>query len=99
MKIAIAVYVICLSFAFQHESVFANKVPTPERLRINNLPPLSGRGPIRVRPVPGGQERLSEAVKHGFKKAIVPKGNLPKTRIDGLELIGVTKLEQALDAI
>ena len=52
-----------------------------------------------IRPVPGGQERLSEAVKHGFKKAIVPKGNLPKTRIDGLELIGVTKLEQALDAI
>ena len=52
-----------------------------------------------IRPVPGGQERLSEAVKHGFKKAIVPKGNLPKTRIDGLELIGVTKREQALDAI
>ncbi len=52
-----------------------------------------------IRPVPGGQERLSEAVKHGFKKAIVPKGNLPKTKIDGLELIGVTKLVQALDAI
>ena len=55
MKIAIAVYVISLSFAFQHESVLANKVPTPERLQINHLPPLPGRGPIRVRPVPGGR--------------------------------------------
>ncbi|MBT7741740.1 MAG: hypothetical protein HN727_08070 [Opitutae bacterium] len=55
MKIAIAVYVISLSFAFQPESVFANKVPTPERLQINNLTPLPGRGPIRVRPVPGGR--------------------------------------------
>ncbi|MCP4840395.1 MAG: DNA repair protein RadA, partial [Halieaceae bacterium] len=31
-----------------------------------------------IRPVPNGQERLSEAVKHGFKWAIVPKGNAPR---------------------
>ena len=34
-----------------------------------------------IRPVPGGQERLFEAAKHGFKKAIVPKTNVPKNRI------------------
>jgi DNA repair protein RadA/Sms len=52
-----------------------------------------------IRPVPGGQERLSEAVKHGFKRAIVPKANVPKHRIEGLEIIGVTKISQALDAL
>ena len=45
MKIAIAVSVLSLSFAFQPESVFANKVPTPERLQINNLPHF----PVAVR--------------------------------------------------
>ncbi|NKB35093.1 MAG: DNA repair protein RadA [Pseudomonadales bacterium] len=52
-----------------------------------------------IRPVPGGQERLAEAAKHGFKRAIVPKANLPKSKIEGLEVIGVTKIAQALDAI
>jgi DNA repair protein RadA/Sms len=52
-----------------------------------------------IRPVPGGQERLAEAAKLGFKRAIVPKANLPKTKIDGLEVIGVTKVSQALEAI
>ena len=52
-----------------------------------------------IRPVPGGQERLFEAAKHGFKRAIVPKANLPKTKINGIEVIGVSKLNQALDAI
>jgi DNA repair protein RadA/Sms len=32
-----------------------------------------------IRPVPGGQDRLKEAAKHGFKRAIVPKANVPKT--------------------
>lgn len=31
-----------------------------------------------IRPVPSGQERLNEAFKHGFKKAIVPAANMPK---------------------
>ena len=52
-----------------------------------------------IRPVPGGQERLLEAAKHGFKRAIVPKANIPKKKIDGLEVIGVSKLTQALDTI
>ncbi|EGG99351.1 DNA repair protein RadA [gamma proteobacterium IMCC2047] len=52
-----------------------------------------------VRPVPSGQERLQEAAKHGFKRAIVPKGNVPKNGISGMEIIGVDKLSQALDAL
>lgn len=52
-----------------------------------------------IRPVPGGQERLQEAAKHGFTRAIVPKANVPKSRIEGLEIVGVTKISQALDAL
>ncbi|MCI5105446.1 MAG: DNA repair protein RadA [Pseudomonadales bacterium] len=52
-----------------------------------------------IRPVPGGQERLREAAKHGFKRAIVPKGNIPKGKLEGLEVIPVTKVSQALEAI
>lgn len=52
-----------------------------------------------IRPVPNGQERLREAAKHGFARAIVPKGNLPKQPIPGMSVIGVGKLGDALDAI
>ncbi|WP_028113895.1 DNA repair protein RadA [Ferrimonas kyonanensis] len=52
-----------------------------------------------IRPVPNGGERLNEAAKHGFTRAIVPKGNVPRQPIAGMEVIGVTKLEQALEAI
>ncbi|MGA3828186.1 DNA repair protein RadA, partial [Pseudomonas chlororaphis] len=51
------------------------------------------------RPVPSGQERLKEAAKHGFTRAIVPKGNAPKEPPQGLWIIAVTRLEQALDAL
>jgi DNA repair protein RadA/Sms len=52
-----------------------------------------------IRPVPSGQERLSEAAKHGFKRAIVPKGNAPKGEIPGMQVIGVSKLSEALGAV
>ncbi len=50
-----------------------------------------------IRPVPSGQERLREAAKHGFKKAIVPKANMPKEPIKGMNVIGITRLSEALD--
>lgn len=50
-----------------------------------------------VRPVTGGQVRLKEAAKLGFTKAIVPKANAPKTKIDGMEVIAVDRLEQGLN--
>ncbi|MCC2614712.1 DNA repair protein RadA [Aestuariibacter halophilus] len=52
-----------------------------------------------IRPVPNGSERLSEAAKHGFKKAIVPKANVPKQPIEGITVIGVSRLSEALDAV
>jgi DNA repair protein RadA/Sms len=51
-----------------------------------------------IRPVPNGIERLREAVKHGFKSAIVPKQNVPKEGIEGLEIISVVRLVDALNA-
>ena len=50
-----------------------------------------------IRPVPSGQERLREAAKHGFKKAIVPKANMPKEPISGMKVIGITRLSEALE--
>ena len=52
-----------------------------------------------IRPVPSGQERLREAAKHGFKRAIVPFGNAPRDPIPGLEVVAVRKLSEALEAI
>jgi DNA repair protein RadA/Sms len=52
-----------------------------------------------IRPVPSGQERIIEAAKHGFKRAIVPIGNVPKGGVAGMEVIGVKSLQQALDVL
>jgi DNA repair protein RadA/Sms len=52
-----------------------------------------------IRPVPGGQERLKEAAKHGFRRAIVPSANAPRKAPDGMEVVAVDKLVQALEAI
>ncbi len=49
-----------------------------------------------LRPVQNGQERLKEAQKHGFKRAIIPKGNAPKQKITGLQVDAATSLDQAL---
>lgn len=50
-----------------------------------------------IRPVPNGQERLKEAVKHGFKRAIIPFANKPKKPIEGMTVIGVRRLSEALE--
>ncbi|MEX1057273.1 MAG: DNA repair protein RadA [Natronospirillum sp.] len=50
-----------------------------------------------VRPVPSGQERVIEAAKHGFRYAIVPKANAPRKPVPGLQVIGVNRLQDALD--
>jgi len=51
-----------------------------------------------VRPVKFGTERITEAAKQGFELAIVPKANVPKRKPVGIEIVGVTKLTEALDA-
>ncbi|MEC8427742.1 MAG: magnesium chelatase domain-containing protein, partial [Pseudomonadota bacterium] len=52
-----------------------------------------------IRPVPSGQERLREAAKHGFKKAIVPAANVPREKIEGIKVVPVKNLQQALAAL
>jgi len=50
-----------------------------------------------IRPVPGGQERLREAAKHGFTRAIIPRANAPKKPPDDMEVFPVHRLQEALD--
>jgi DNA repair protein RadA/Sms len=52
-----------------------------------------------IRPVPNGQERLKEALKHGFKRAVIPFGNAPKQPLQGMEVIAVRKLTDAIEAL
>jgi DNA repair protein RadA/Sms len=53
-----------------------------------------------IRACPRGQERLKEAAKLGFKRAIIPKANLPKqATFDSMELIGVDRIETALQIV
>jgi DNA repair protein RadA/Sms len=52
-----------------------------------------------VRPAPRGQDRLKEAAKLGFEKAIVPKANLPKAKLAGIEVVGVERVDQAVQVL
>lgn len=52
-----------------------------------------------IRPAPRGQERLKEAAKLGFDAAIVPRANAPKQAIDGLRVIAVERVDEALEAL
>ena len=49
-----------------------------------------------VRPAPRGQERLREAAKLGFERALIPKANLPKAKMPGLEVLAVERIDQAV---
>lgn len=51
-----------------------------------------------VRPVPHGEERLREAAKHGFNRAIIPCHNAPKGGMEGMEILPVRTLHEALSA-
>lgn len=67
--------------------------PLPRDLITFGEVGLSGE----IRPVPSGQERLQEAAKHGFRRAIVPKGNMPKQPIAGMEVVAASTLAEALN--
>lgn len=49
-----------------------------------------------VRPVQRGQERIREAAKLGFTRAIIPKANQAKQIIKGIEIIAVERVEEAV---
>lgn len=50
-----------------------------------------------VRPVRFGAERIQEARKQGFTTAIVPTANVPRDPIKGIEVVGVRRLDEALE--
>jgi DNA repair protein RadA/Sms len=52
-----------------------------------------------IRPVQRGQERLREAAKLGFSHALVPKANLPRQGVAGLQVLPVTSVEEALSTL
>lgn len=73
-------------------SSFRNK-PLPEDLVVFGEIGLAGE----IRPVPNGEERLKEASKHGFKRAILSKANMPQNPIKGMTLMPAQRVEDALD--
>lgn len=68
--------------------------PCPDRLVSFGEIGLAGE----VRPVRFGSERLAEAAKQGFATAIVPEANVPRRPPDGIEIVAVATLNDALDA-
>lgn len=72
-------------------SSFKNK-PLPEKLAVCGEIGLSGE----IRTIQKGQDRIKEAAKLGFTRIVVPKANLPKDKINGVEIMGCDDLEQVL---
>ncbi len=66
--------------------------PLPGKLVVFGEIGLAGE----VRPIQRGQERLKEAAKLGFTRAVIPKGNKPKHVIEGMEIVAVERLEEAV---
>ena len=52
-----------------------------------------------IRPVQRGQERLREAAKLGFRTALIPTGNRPRHTVDGMEVIAVDRVGEALEQL
>ena len=67
--------------------------PLPSDLIVFGEVGLSGE----IRPVQNGQERLKEAAKHGFKRAIIPKANAPKKVNQDISIIAVKNLQEAIN--
>jgi DNA repair protein RadA/Sms len=78
---------VCLAVV----SSFSDK-PIPAKVVALGEVGLAGE----VRPAVRGQERLREAAKLGFERAIIPKSNVPKTKIAGLEVLAVERIDQAV---
>jgi DNA repair protein RadA/Sms len=66
--------------------------PLPRDLVVFGEVGLSGE----IRPVPSGQERIAEAAKHGFTRAVLPRGNAPRQAPAGMRLFPVATLAEAL---
>jgi DNA repair protein RadA/Sms len=71
------------------------EVPLPPDLVVFGELGLTGE----VRPVTYGEERIREAAKLGFRRALVPQDNLPRVPIPGIDVKGVVRIDAALDAV
>lgn len=71
------------------------KQPLPHDMAVFGEVGLSGE----IRSVPSAQERIKEAQKNGFKIVVVPKMNQPKQPIEGMKVIVVEYLHQALQLV
>jgi len=69
--------------------------PLPSELVVFGELGLAGE----VRPIPNGEERLREAAKHGFKRAVVPSANVPRKPVEGIEVTAVGRLSEAIDIL
>ena len=69
--------------------------PLPHDLAVFGEVGLAGE----IRPVQGGEERIKEAAKHGFKRAIVPHANAPKRGVKDIQVQPVRRLSEVLDLI
>jgi len=69
--------------------------PLPDKLVVFGEIGLAGE----VRPAPRGQERLKEAAKLGFTRALIPKANTPRQPVAGIEILAVDRVEQALERV
>ncbi len=52
-----------------------------------------------IRPAPRGQERLKEAAKLGFARALIPEANKPRQAVAGMEIIAVRRVEEAFSRL
>ena len=66
--------------------------PLPRGLVVFGEVGLAGE----IRPAPRGQERLREAAKLGFSIAVIPKANVPKQKIEGMTIVAVERIDEAV---
>ncbi|MBK6804241.1 MAG: DNA repair protein RadA [Betaproteobacteria bacterium] len=73
------------------DSSFKNRA-LPAKLLVFGEVGLAGE----IRPVQRGQERIREAAKLGFRTVLCPAANRPKQSIDGIEIVPVDRIDQAM---
>jgi DNA repair protein RadA/Sms len=73
-------------------SSFRNEVIAQKMICFGEVG-LSGE----IRPVHDGEQRLREAAGHGYKRALIPAANTPRQPIDGLEVIPLNSVQEALE--
>ena len=69
--------------------------PLPAKTLVFGEVGLAGE----IRPVQRGQERIKEAAKLGFRQVLIPNLNKPKQAIDGMKVMCVDRVDQALSIL